>query len=333
MKAIGIGLLGGALLFGSACGSEEAPAPSGRPMSAPAREDAGPGAAGNSRPVFEELRLRPSSPRPGETITVEASASDPDGDSLQIEYVWRVNGQRVAQSGPRMQLEAHQRGALIEVVAVARDGVNESEPARAEARVGNQPPLLLGVAIEPLQDVTAGHDILATPRATDPEGDELEFRYAWQVNGEPAGDAEPRLAASHFQRGDRIRLEVIASDGESESDPLRSADIVVGNAAPSITSSPGSFDADGSFRYQLAVEDPDHDRVFRYRLVSGPEGLSVDTVSGLVQWRPRESQLGSFAVTLEADDRSGGVAQQSFEVRVQSQAETLPAAPAAAPEN
>ena len=50
--------------------------------------------------------------------------------------------------------ETAAKGSTIEVTAVARDGVNESEPARATARVGNQPPQLLQVLIEPLRDVS-----------------------------------------------------------------------------------------------------------------------------------------------------------------------------------
>ncbi len=328
MRRIGIALLGTALLCACACGSEEAPQGAGQPMAGPAVERAQPARRENQKPVVDELRLRPSNPRPGETLSVEASASDPDGDALRLDYVWRVNGQRMPQSGSSLVLAAHERNSLIEVSVVARDGVDESEPARAQARVGNQPPQLLAIAIEPLQDVTAGHDILATPRATDPDGDEIEFRYAWQVDGEPVGDGEPRLAATHFARGDRIRLEVIASDGQDESEPLESADIVVGNAAPRITSTPGSFDADGSFRYQLEVADPDGDRLFRYRLVSGPEGLELDPVSGRVLWQPSREQVGTHPVLVEVDDRAGGIASQSFEIRVQEQVETLPAAPA-----
>jgi hypothetical protein len=328
MRVQQVGIVASALLALTACGSDPEPEATGKPMSAPAQESGSDADSENRRPVIDELHLSPARPRPGETLSVEAVTSDPDGDTLRIDYLWRVDGVRQAQTGARLPLGAVGRDALIEVTAVARDGASESEPVSASARVGNQAPTILAVAIEPLQDVSVSHDITATPRATDPEGDELEYSYAWTVNGEPAGNDDAKLPAAAFQRGDRIRLRVVASDGEAESEPLESADIVVGNAPPTITSAPGTFDPDGSFRYQVVATDPDRDSAFRYRVVSGPEGLSVDLGSGLVRWQPKESQVGSHKVAVEVDDRRGGVASQSFEVRVQSQSESVPAAAA-----
>jgi hypothetical protein len=57
--------------------------------------------------------------------------------------------------------------------------------------------------------------------------------------------------------------------------------------------------------------------------------LSVDFSSGLVHWQPSEAQLGNHKVVVEADDRHGGVATQTFDVNVQSSEQSVPAAPAA----
>ena len=291
--------------------------------------------ADNGRPVIERLYVSPSEPRPGEHISALVQASDPDGDPIELVYDWRIDGRRTGHNGSSMPVEAESKNALIEVIVVARDGVNESEPARASARIGNRPPQILQVVIEPMTDVTVGNDITASPRATDPDGDPVSYSYRWQVNDREIGQNEAVLRAVHYSRGDRIRLSVTASDGQQESEALQSQEIVVGNAAPVITSVPAGFEEDGTFRYKVEAEDPDGDSLFRYRLVEGPKGMKLDVVSGELAWKPDESQAGTHRVSLEVDDRSGGVATQLFDVQVafetvsaEKEGEDVPAAPA-----
>ncbi|MFP8879569.1 MAG: hypothetical protein VCE43_09055, partial [Myxococcota bacterium] len=71
---------------------------------------------------------------------------------------------------------------------------------------------------------------------------------------------------------------------------------------------------------------PDGDRLIQYRLVDGPSGMSVDIVSGLLEWAPTDDQAGMHAVNLEIDDRRGGKTNQSFQVQVAF--ETVPASQA-----
>ena len=158
------------------------------------------------------------------------------------------------------------KGGVIEVTAFARDGKEQSAPVRATVRVGNTVPVLQGVVIEPLGEVTANRDVTASPVAIDPDGDAIAFEYAWRVNSRVVGGNSPVLSAQHFERGDKIQLTVTASDSGGTSPALRSDSIPVVNAPPRILSVPGVFDDDGVFRYALKVEDTDGDRMFRYRL-------------------------------------------------------------------
>jgi hypothetical protein len=254
-------------------------------------------------------------------------ASDPDGDRLEIVYEWRVNGSRV-DGGPSLHVDAVPKGSSIELRVVARDAESESAPATATALVANQPPVLLGVLLEPQGKVTAQHDVTARPRANDPDGDELEYEFEWRVNERRVDLAAPVLPARHFRRGDRIELVVVASDGTAETDPLRSHPIEVLNAPPQIASEPPGLDELGVFRYQAAAEDPDGDRQLRYRLVEGPSGMRVAPLDGLLTWEPRRNQSGRHPVVLEVEDGAGGKASQSFELRVEFTRPGSPAAPA-----
>jgi hypothetical protein len=281
----------------------------------------------NEPPVIERVRFRPSAPRAGDLVRAVVGASDPDGDRIRLSYQWKVDGRRVDGSAS-LDLDDARKGSLVEVHVVAHDGENASEVATAAVRVGNRAPVLLGVVIEPLGEVTVGHDVVASPKATDLDGDEIEYEYVWEVNGLRKGVQGAVLPKDQLRRGDQIRLTVVASDGVAESEPIRSQRFEVANAPPRITSSPGGFDREGGFRYPLVAEDPDDGRHLRYHLREGPAGMRISTGSGLVTWKPRQHQAGSHSVVLEVEDMLGAKATQSFVLQVDFGSTPSPAAAA-----
>jgi Bacterial Ig domain len=287
-------------------------------------------AALNSAPVIQAVVIEPRDPRPGDEVTARVTASDPDGDPVQLEYDWIVDGHNTGESGASFRVSGAAKDSYIEVRVIASDGTAQSLPESASVRVGNQPPLMQGIVIEPLGEVTAGHDVIASPRATDPDGDPISYHFRWDVNGTTMPETGPTLAATNYHRGDKIVVTVVATDGNDESEPLRSDPITVVNAAPKITSTPGNIDDDGVFRYKVTAEDPDGDRGFRYRLVQGPKGMNLDVVDGALTWAPAPDQAGKNPVQIEVADIHGGKATQSFVVNVAFEDEKAPDAQAAA---
>jgi hypothetical protein len=304
---------------GVACGGDPDPAPGAQEQGA---QDALSSAL-NEAPVIESVSLDPAEPRPGQRVTARVEASDAEGDKIRFDYHWRVNGWEVdsADGQASLHVEKNEPGASIEVTVVARDGSGESAPITASTRVGNLAPTIVQVVMRPLGQINAGTDVTANPMATDPEGNEIEYRYAWRVNGDPAGGDGPTLPASEFRRGDRIELEVVASDGSNESEPLVSPAIEVANAAPRVVSQPGPIGSDGVFRYKIQAEDPDGDKTFRYRLVKGPNGMTVGFDDGEMKWSPPTDEPGTADVEIEVEDRFGGKAVHRFALEYAFQTE------------
>ena len=322
----------GALLLGG-CGGDEESRPTGAAMSSAdeSNRTTSVDPALNEPPVVESVGLEPSQPRPGERISARVLASDPEGDPITLQYQWKVDGRVTDEIGSSLHVEGSVgKGSRIEVAVAAYDGTNRSAEQRASATVGNLPPVLHGVIIEPLGEINAGHDVVAIPKASDADGDPLSFEYRWAVNRVTVGDEGNRLAASNFERGDEITLVLTASDGMSTSEPLASDPIPVVNAAPKINSTPGGFDDLGRFTYEIEAVDPDGDSTFRYRMLDGPAGMEIDIVDGAVHWVPTESQAGRHPVKIEVKDAKGAVATQSFvmEVDFEDVPETSPAAAA-----
>lgn len=308
----------------AACGGE-APAPSGRSLSAPVTAAA---ATDNRAPRIARVTLDPAAPHAGDDVVAHVEALDPDGDAVELQFAWTVGGRRVTGRGASLQVPAQAgKGVAIEVEVTAHDGRTGSEPMSAFARVGNRPPELLGAHIEPVEKVKIGTELVAVADARDGDGDAVDFRYRWRVNGSPVEGAEgERFATTGLERGDQVQVRTTASDGEAETAPLDSAPVVLGNSAPSITSTPGGVSADGSFQYALQASDPDGDRNLRYELAQGPEGASVDPLLGEVRWSATRDDAGTHVFEVVVKDGHGGEARQRFEVVVREVPKAEPAA-------
>jgi hypothetical protein len=311
--ALGIVALVGAI----ACG-DDTPAPraaANRPAANAAPGPAASEGARNAAPIIERVEIVPAEPTAYDTLQAQVELRDPDGDRATTELTWWVNGRRAGDSD-RFSLEGTRRGAKIEVSVVADDGRAQSEPATASVTLGNTPPRIDTIRFEPSGAWQRDRTMAALPDAVDPDGDPLTFEYTWVVNERRLDATGPTIEGGTLTRGDRVRLVVVASDGYAESEALETDEMMVENAAPEITSTPGAIGPDGFFRYQLEVDDADGDRAFSYRLVEGPPGMELDTLGGKLVWQPREAHAGSHAIELEVDDRMGGVDTQRFTLDV-----------------
>lgn len=188
-------------------------------------------------------------------------------------------------------------------------------PARATA-VPNRPPRLERVQIHPAERIIGGQDVWVAVLAEDPEGDPIEIRYTWSVNGEEQEETGSVFSSRFLRRGDRVRVRVVAADWGGESQPIESPPLRVENAAPVIRSSPDGTGPDGVFRYQVQAEDPEGDTDLRFSLARAPEGMSVTALGGLVEWRPAGAQAGVHPVEIVVEDSGGGRASQTFELTI-----------------
>jgi len=327
MKASAWGSWAGVACLGVAvaCGGEEVAAPS---AGSEARV-AGSEEAANQPPRVERLRLEPAEPMPGDTLRALATVRDPDGDRVTQSFRWQVAGRELPESGAEIELRGVAKGDEIEVWATASDGRAQSEAVTASATVANRRPVLENVALQPAGSVVPGEPAVAMPVAKDPDGDPLEYRFRWTVNETPVEDQEEAsLRTEGLQPGDQIRVQVVASDGESESDAAWSGVLLVGNAAPEIVSTPSGVTAGEAFRYQLEARDPEGDRSLRYQLRKGPEGMTLNPVLGELRWQPRAEQAGVHPVEIAVEDSQGGRSVQVFELTVGPSAAPPPAAPA-----
>jgi len=318
----------GTLGLAAACGCSGGDEPAVPPAADPLPTAVAPTPA-NRPPELLELHFEPDTPVPGQRISARAKASDADGDAVRLVYSWRLDGEETRRGESGFDIPQEAKGSYLEVTVVAHDGSVESDPRTLGAEVRNQPPKMVDLLIEPASGVTVTSEIVASPRASDADGDPIEFEYTWLVNDRRVQVFGATLGHKHFSRGDSVEVEVRASDGQSESEPIRAPVIQIENSVPVVTSSPEGFDDSGRFRYTPVVEDADGDRRLRFSLLQAPEGMQIDWLRGTLSWAPNADQTGQHEIEIAVDDSAGGVATQVFVLEVElEKTETSPAAPA-----
>lgn len=191
----------------------------------------------NAPPVITSLTIGPSTAYTLDALTAEVEAMDPDGDPIELEYRWFIDGiERPSASGPVLAADRTLRDQTIEVEVIAYDDVSESAPVRSEAiTILNTPPTAPGIGItpdRPTDDKAIVCNIDSRP--SDPDGDEFVYTFAWTRNGTEWTGA---TAMTNFE-GDTIVsantavedvwvCTVTANDGADDSPPATAEVTVV----------------------------------------------------------------------------------------------------------
>jgi hypothetical protein len=150
-----------------------ATASDGRDESEPVHASA---TVGNRAPLITSLALAPDGEvRPGQEVTAVPQALDPDGDALEFEFEWLLDGKPVrGADAAAFDTASLERGDKLRARARVGDGEAWSLVAESpELELANRPPRIAGVpAIE-----SVGGGITAQLEAEDPDGDRsLRFR-------------------------------------------------------------------------------------------------------------------------------------------------------------
>jgi RHS repeat-associated protein len=180
----------------------------------------------------------------------------------------------------------------------------------------NTNPVITGT---PRTSVRVGDQYLAQLSASDADGDPLTYSLPTSPSGMTI-DSDGRL---HFsptaaQLGaHQVTVRVV--DGQGGSAETTFTLNVVGqetNSNPEITSTPPSAATLGrTLRYTPTFSDADGDPVV-WSLLSGPVGMAIDPETGIIRWRPTQSQLGPQTVVLQATDPMLASTTQDFTITV-----------------
>jgi hypothetical protein len=188
-------------------------------------------------PVVVGLTLKPGEKvSPGDPIVAKVTTRDPDGDSIEIEYEWTINGDRAGELGNEISTAGLRMGDEIQVriTAMSRDlrsEVFESDPVRVGSThpeiVSNPPSLRDGGAF--VYDVEAldpdGDRILRYRLDAAPDGmtvDPVVGRVEWHPSVEQAGVHEVAVVvidSAGLETSQRFHVTVSAESADAPAAP------------------------------------------------------------------------------------------------------------------
>jgi len=276
-----------------------------------------PGASVKSVPVIRSAKVMPDPISRNQPVSVEIQTDVEDDDALSFRYQWLVNGHRLdGQTRPMLDSGPLKRGERVSVDVIPSVGNLQGASYRSpEALVGNTPPLVTSVKLEPA-NAHRGDRLRAVVETTDPDDDVIRYAYRWIRNQKLERETdEAELNTDGYQRGDVIVVEVVPSDAASRGKPLASDPLVLANSPPRITSKPSLAIDPTKYVYMVMAVDADGD-FLNYALEQGPPGMTIDKMTGQILW-PRPSQSEApHRVRVVVDDSHEGQAFQDFEISV-----------------
>ncbi len=228
------------------------------------------------------------------------------GRSGGAPYHWLVNGNPVPDHQESVLCSEHFKRDDQVMVQVGLDETAASDTLT----IGNTPPRILEVSATSDQVLRHG-PITVSAVADDLDGDLVEFRYQWLINGEEDHfSTEATLPAENYAQGDRIKVKIVPFDGIDEGTIYESAELTVNNAPPVITSRPPvNFEA-WEYLYQVEASDPDGQEL-AYTLQEAPEGMTISD-AGLISWDLAEVAAGTYRIEIAVEDADSATAHQKY---------------------
>jgi len=162
-----------------------------------------------------------------------------------------------------------------------------------------------------------GKDVLkAVVEAKGPSvSEEIHMKYEWKINSQGAGNGGNNI--SGFKRGDKISVTITPYTENQTGHPV-TLNVQIANTTPGVFGGKELTNDGKTFSYQIDAQDPDGDAL-SYELLSGPEGMSIDKKSGLVNWPLRENNSSEHPVKVKIIDGQGGEITHQLTVSIPKQ--------------
>jgi hypothetical protein len=241
----------------------------------------------NLPPSAPSVAVSPSDPGSDDNLLCQLTAPsiDPEGAELTTSFSWERDGEPSAE-GPLVPADYTAAGELWTCIAVATDGQLESDPGTDTVQVtqANRPPGSPVVEISP-SSPGANHPLSCriTEPATDPDGDEVLYAYAWSVDGAPSDETSDTVSSADTRQGEEWTCTVAATDGA----------LAGGSGSDTVTIDVEAYGEDitSGLVYDASSCSycPDNDwyipdKAFDDRLGTGTESWDAFWTDGVPQW-------------------------------------------------
>jgi hypothetical protein len=191
--------------------------------------------------------FEPATPTKNGDLKIAPTATDADGDKVTFTYAWTKDGQTTTFATDTVPAAQLARGQKWGVTVTPNDGAETGQPFNLSVDIGNAKPVAPGVTLAPEKPTKATPIIATAQPGTDADGDAVQLKFAWTVNGTIVeGQTGAVLAPTFFAKGEDVTVIVTPNDGKEDGTPATTT-INVANIAPTapgvtITANPRTTD-------------------------------------------------------------------------------------------
>ncbi|MEL7496446.1 MAG: putative Ig domain-containing protein [Planctomycetota bacterium] len=234
------------------------------------------------------------------TLTLDSGPSGMTIDTDENLIVWEPNANQLGASEVVLKLDDGRGGVALQTFSIEVT----TQPVNLAPEI-TSPPKSVAIVDQPYR---------FTATATDPNNDVL----IWSLEQSPLGMAVDPLSGQVSwdptidQLGEYdVRLQVTDTYG-AFSQLVYRLQVRSINTPPIILSNPPTSSRVGTtYLYQVQAEDADQDRL-RFELLNGPEGMTINSDTGRVQWSPTAAQVGTANVEIRVSDPLGANVTQTY---------------------
>ncbi len=272
----------------------------------------------DSMPASMSIMVAPVDDPPtanGDNVTVKEDASssitltgsDPDGDALAFTVVRAPTHGKLSGNAPNLTYTPDPNFSWLDSFTFkVSDGKTESVPATVLISVApaNDPPVARDDKVTTEEDTPVTIDVLAN----DIELDNELLTISGVTEGKGGSvkiNPDGTLAYTphpNFYGSDTFTYTVEDRGGERSTANVTVA-VTRMNDAPIITSKPPTTAmVDVLYTYAVEARDPDGNDILTYSLTAQPPGMTINPMTGMIQWTPNETQKDTYEVVVKVAD-------------------------------